>query len=60
MKALLRDQVISISTDVAVACRIMHLMQPDPIIHQDVISTNMHAFRANLIWQLDDLVKVSV
>ena len=46
VKALLHDQVISISTDVAIACRIMHLMQPDPIIHQVVSSKNMHAFRA--------------
>ena len=41
VKALLHDQVISISTDVACGINYLHLMQPDPIIHRDVSSANV-------------------
>ena len=41
VKALLQDQVISISTDIACGLNYLHLMKPDPIIHRDVSSANV-------------------
>ena len=48
VSVLLRDQVISIGTDVACGLNYLHLMRPDPIIHRDVSSANILVERTEL------------
>ena len=48
VSVLLRDQVISIGTDVACGLNYLHLVRPDPIIHRDVSSANILVERTEL------------
>ena len=41
ISVLVRDNVISIGTDVACGLNYLHLVRPDPIIHRDVCSANV-------------------
>ena len=41
ISVLVREQVVSIGTDVAQGLNYLHLMRPDPIIHRDVSSANI-------------------
>eukprot|EP00731_Ephydatia_muelleri_P032572 Em0024g116a len=48
ISVLVRDHDISIGTDVACGLNYLHLVRPDPIIHQDVSSANVLVERTEL------------